>query len=683
MKPIIKIVNAKYGLNNKYINITSQITDLFFKNGSLKIYKGTNLNELFTDPYFLFQKLIKIELLINENIITIYESEYQGILLNDIIVDDNFIPNEYTKQQIYNNNCKNEFRTLCFNHTNYIRNLKLPDFFDTSNCESVLIEYGCLPHLEFLIRNTIIKLGEQWSHTIICGNLNYDFIVNICSLISSKIKIIRTDYDNLLPSDYSKLLISLDFWNLLHGEKILIYQADSIIFKNNISDYLKWDYICAPWPKENNHNNIGVGNGSLSLRTKKIMVEIINRINLEKTIFNSSTIDYIKNSGSFFHCEDVYFSKNMEDLGIGLLADRKSASDFSTESIVNINSFGGHNFWLNDPNWKNRIFENNVIQFKPSFNLSVFEHRGGWRSILQDLIDNNFYNNDAKFDFFDMIEFKFMWNEDPHFLCHNKWAGIVHCTPKTPGFLQISNVNNLFNNENFIKSLDNCTVIITLSSYITHHLNKKFNKINKNIPIHTLKYPVDRENIKLFDYNNYINNDEKKIIQIGQQLRKVTSIYLLNVNNFKKVWLTGRKNLDFCKKNLDEEINYFNYDKKVFNNNQNEVLIYYADTFEEYDDLLSKNIAFIDLFDAGANTVIVECIIRNTPVIVNKLSSVIEYLGVNYPLYFNDLNEVPNLLTNAKIMEAHQYLCKMNKEDLSIDYFTKQIINITNKKFVE
>jgi hypothetical protein len=37
----------------------------------------------------------------------------------------------------------------------------------------------------------------------------------------------------------------------------------------------------------------------------------------------------------------------------------------------------------------------------------------------------------------------------------------------------------------------------------------------------------------------------------------------------------------------------------------------------------------------------VECIIRGTPVIVNKIGGVSEYLGDNYPLYFNSLDEVP------------------------------------------
>ena len=51
----------------------------------------------------------------------------------------------------------------------------------------------------------------------------------------------------------------------------------------------------------------------------------------------------------------------MEDFNIGLLADRISASNFSSESIYNNKSFGGHNFWLGNPKWENVFFKHNVI----------------------------------------------------------------------------------------------------------------------------------------------------------------------------------------------------------------------------------------------------------------------------------------------------------------------------------
>ena len=138
----------------------------------------------------------------------------------------------------------------------------------------------------------------------------------------------------------------------------MIYQEDSIIFKNNIEDFLKWDYIGAPWPKYQNDNRSGVGNGGVSLRTRSIMIQVIHKVNIHQTVYNSSTLKYIKNTNSTCPPEDVYFSKNMEDFGIGLVADRKSASRFSTESLVNTNSFAGHNFWIHDTNWEERIYEN-------------------------------------------------------------------------------------------------------------------------------------------------------------------------------------------------------------------------------------------------------------------------------------------------------------------------------------
>ena len=576
---------------------------------------------------------------------------------------------QYKKESF---NFKDKFRKICFDNINYIRNIDLPDFKIKSNYESVLIEYRCMPQLEFLIRNTIIKLGDDWCHTVICGNLNYDDVVEMCSKISSKIDIIKTDYDNLLPSEYNLLLSSLDFWNLLSGEKILIYQEDSIIFKNNINDFLKWDYIGAPWPKSQNDTKNNVGNGGISLRTRSIMIQIINKINIKDTQFNSSTLEYINNSKLLCPPEDVYFAKNMEDFGIGLIADRKNASMFSTESILNTNSFGGHNFWISDTNWENRIYENCIIQLKPTHNIELLEHRGGWSSIIKKFINNNFYNNNSNIYFFDSIENYFLW-DNLDFMCINNWFGVIHCTHKTPKYLDIANINNLFKNENFIKSLKYCKGIIVLSNYLKKFIDEKFHDLDLNINTYYLKHPCDVENIKYFDINKYILNRDKKLLQIGQQLRKLSSIYLINNINHKKIWLTGTKNFDKCKKILIEEIKHFNINKSCLDKN---VPIKYTNTFREYDELLEKNIVFIDLIDASANNTILECIIRNTPIIVNKLEAVVEYLGDDYPLYFENLEEIPLLLDEVKILEAHNYLCNLNKSEYFIDYFCKKVFNI-------
>lgn len=48
---------------------------------------------------------------------------------------------------------------------------------------------------------------------------------------------------------------------------------------------------------------------------------------------------------------------------------------------------------------------------------------------------------------------------------------------------------------------------------------------------------------------------------------------------------------------------------------------------EAYDRLLTENIGFVALHDASANNTVIECIARATPLLVNPLPAVVEYLG--------------------------------------------------------
>jgi hypothetical protein len=295
---------------------------------------------------------------------------------------DEFIKHyNVTKDQILNNS-KFEFRYFCFKYLDYIRNFKIVDVVTNSNFEAVLVEFRSFPHLEFIIRNNILKLGNNWSFTIVCGNLNYEFMKKISNNISKNIKVIKLNYDNLLQSEYSKLLVSEYFWNLFHGEKILIYQEDSIIFKSNVDEFLEWDYIGAPWPDHQNDNKFNVGNGGLSLRSKKCMLDVINKNDITKTEINSSTLNYMKFTEQNVPPEDVYFTINMLKYGIGKVADKKTASNFSTELIYNENSFGGHNFWLatnSSSCWKHYLHKHILYCNPKLFNICAISSPYGFR----------------------------------------------------------------------------------------------------------------------------------------------------------------------------------------------------------------------------------------------------------------------------------------------------------------
>jgi hypothetical protein len=273
---------------------------------------------------------------------------------------DYYVIKEYcNKYKIKNANLKENihyFRYSCMKMNYFMKNIILPRIKKESLYESVFIEFRNFPHIEFNIRNAILKLGTKWAHTVICGNANYNMVEQICTNISPYIKIIKLDVDNMTQSDYSLFLMQKEFWNMLKGEKIFIHQEDSLVFKNNIDDFIDYDYIGAPFLKTTDDTPNSVGNGGLSIRTKKIMLDIISKFPYQNCEFNRSTLIYMSNVKLKYPPEDVYFSKCMQENCIGSVADWDTAFQFSTESVYNRNSFAGHKFWVSShKTWRNNL----------------------------------------------------------------------------------------------------------------------------------------------------------------------------------------------------------------------------------------------------------------------------------------------------------------------------------------
>ena len=98
---------------------------------------------------------------------------------------------------------------------------------------------------------------------------------------------------------------------------------------------------------------------------------------------------------------------------------------------------------------------------------------------------------------------------------------------------------------------------------------------------------------------------------------------------------------------------------------------------EDYDSFLSKNIVFIYLYDASANNTVVECIARNTPLLINPLKPVKEYLGEDYPFYYNSLEEAASKACNFDLIhKTHQFLLNHPiKKKLTGEYFLESFAN--------
>lgn len=216
--------------------------------------------------------------------------------------------------------------------------------FENSKYTAIIVEPRKHKALKFVLTNILENLNSDWDIIVFHGNLNKEYIKNIINnnLINYKnrITLVNLNIDNLNISDYNKLLKTKNIYNYIPTEMFLVFQTDSIILKENkeqIYNFIDYDYVGAPWPFINNE----IGNGGFSLRRKSKMLEIIEKCPYESIDDTIITHPIIKKD---IDNEDVYFS-----LLCPVVQLKKPSFEngllFSSESIWNPESFGVHKIW--------------------------------------------------------------------------------------------------------------------------------------------------------------------------------------------------------------------------------------------------------------------------------------------------------------------------------------------------
>lgn len=245
------------------------------------------------------------------------------------------------------------------------------------------------------------------------------------------------------------------------------------------------------------------------------------------------------------------------------------------------------------------------------------------------------------------------------------WVGIIHDPPDTQKY---DSSRNIFRHPRFKESLKCCKHLFTMSNKSTEWAIRNVKQLNYNIPVTTLRHPLPEMSSE-FDLNKFKENSNKHIIQIGNWLRKTYSIYLLNVSNdFQKSicpW-NSRMTQELTQTCQRDHI-------KLTLENTNSVKHFNKLSDSEYSKLFESNIIHLNLYSSTVNNVILEAIKANTPIIVNRLDSIEEYLTKEYPLFYTKIDEIKDLLTYENIKRGHEYLKKLDKSILSLDYFINSI----------
>lgn len=557
-------------------------------------------------------------------------------------------------------------RFNCYNCIQSIQNINIKKNVSDNHTdiipihESVLIEFRSYPHIEFLIINAIYKLGPLWKHSIVCGNINYMMVEEICNRNKLDVNIIHLNVSFVTRKTYCELLMSNTFWNMLSGDKILIYQEDSCIFKKNISDFIQYDYIGGPWPKTQNDNSIGVGNGGFSLRSRKKMIEIINTVDPASIELSDNTVSYMKRTHLYCIPEDIYFTKSMINNNIGIIAPWNVARLFSQETVESLAPFGGHCFW--NANNKHKIIRLLTISTYNNYKdnpLSI--------NIIKNFHNNNIISeilNTDKIFFMDDISEYFSTDSNTQ---HNytKWIGYWNTIMYSD-----NNIEQLTKNTDFIKGFDNCIAIIVYHKEMCYYLQTYFTRFDIKIRIKYIKLPCAESPI-LID-TKYILNDPCDICYVGDISDDTVSIFSkLDTDMRKKLIILHNENT----KRIASEIIY----KKGYNifsvtNESNR---------DEFVQLLNGNIVFMNIQDNRHTDKIVLFIEQKIPFFINKTKSTIEYLGEKYPLYYTNLQEFQMLLhdysnLSSLLHSCRSYLQELDTTDMSFSHFNSEVMKLIN-----
>jgi hypothetical protein len=620
-----------------------------------------------------------------------------------------------------------QFKFICFYNNKFIKDIKIDSKDSVINSkEAVLIYFNNEPHIEFIIRNMIITLGNNWTHRIICSNNNYNFISSIISKISNNIKIIKLNVDNA-----SSIIKNHEIWYEFDGNKILFYDENTILYDKNINSFIDYDIITNLYNEETLLHN-------LTLRNKMIMIESLNNYNndIPEHVFSyryfinkKYKVPNIINTQKFFnninnnnslsfdffkllnkYRKTIYIISNIKGGGTlkyinDLISNYK---DYVQIFIINDREQLINNFYFdNDLIMVQQLFNTNILLedilnikkvYKSKIIISIHDFYWLSSNIVRELnIDNpywhyeyinnpkvsnliiNFFNNSdlvihpSKFTFniyskyFDNNNFKFVYHNDYTIKKNKRYIPIIIDNTINIGFLHD------YNNYKGKESID-----ILINKYKVFN-NYKINFFIKNV------------NIPSYNPNDFFEYIKKYNIHCLTLLNKWGETYCYALTLFINSGLPIiYNNFGAIKERIEENDNYFKvYDDESECNN-NDIL------YTQFEKLLKYIINNNGLFhDTGEN----EDIIYNNfydylfnkkndySIVHNKIKPICIYFPQFHKIIENDHNYYENM---TDIHNLHKYLEESNNEEnletpkmSNYDLYNLLSYNLLNNQIIE
>lgn len=285
------------------------------------------------------------------------------------------------------------------------------------------------------------------------------------------------------------------------------------------------------------------------------------------------------------------------------------------------------------------------LRYGGSKGVQFVHHRCGWTYAVEGLCALDRHRA-TYFDGF--VEYTFQYRATPPETHLGRWSGICHVPPCMPEWLP-----PVFRRQFFVEysrsfawesGLRHCVGLFALSEYHAAYLREK-----TGLEVHALYHPTEIPALQ-WSAERFRRNERKRVIQIGWWLRRIHAIFQASFPGYEKtlLQLTGQR---YVEDYLKAEREFLATTTKLTSTMLESATVMPYVPHADYDRLLSENLVFLDLYDSSANNSVIECMARGTPLLVNPLPAVVEYLGTDYPLYFTSHAEAAAKAADFSLLE--------------------------------
>lgn len=236
------------------------------------------------------------------------------------------------------------------------------------------------------------------------------------------------------------------------------------------------------------------------------------------------------------------------------------------------------------------------------------------------------------------------------------WIGFVHNPHSMPPWFHGGDAPQaMFATDVWRESASHCVGLFALSEYLGDWLRTVTGK-----PVSTVLHPTETPQVD-FEFDRFVANPSKFVVQVGWWLRRQCAIDRLPLLEDNPLGYRKLRLVPGFGPAASLHVNMLRQAEARLEGpvDPSTGLVLVRDHIpdDEYDVLLAENICFLNLYDASANNAVIECLARATPILVNPLPAVREYLGDEYPLYYDDLDEAAAMaLDLGRVRAAHEHL---------------------------